>query len=70
MALSRNNDWKLAKVVEIRYADGHKKSEEVENQKEEEGAPKKTAKYDYYINYVGQERRNDRWVTEEQIRFN
>ena len=55
--------------MEIRYADGHKKPEESENEKIEEGPPKKTAKYDYYINYVGQERRNDRWICEEQIRF-
>ena len=65
MALSRKNEWKLAKVVEIRYADGQKLPEEPENGKSEEGPPQKTAKYDYYINYVGQERRNDRWVSEE-----
>ena len=65
MALSRKNEWKLAKVVEIRYADGQEKPDDPEIMKDEEGEPKKTAKYDYYINYVGQERRNDRWVHED-----
>ena len=37
MALSRKNEWKLAKVVEIRYADGHEVPEEPENAKNEEG---------------------------------
>ena len=26
-------------------------------------------KYEYYINYAGFQRRNDKWVTEEEIRL-
>lgn len=30
----------------------------------------KNIKYEYYINYLEFQRRNDRWVTEEEIRLN
>ena len=52
LALSRTNQWKLARVVEIRYADGSKKPEKEEGKVEEE-SKSKPAKYEYYINYAG-----------------
>ena len=45
-----------------------KAMEDLENKENENELPK-AMRYEYYIHYLGQDRRNDRWVTEHFLKL-
>lgn len=68
------SEWKLAKVIEIRkvgdFGEEIVKEEAVDLDEKFKGLevdPK--IQYEYYINYIGVQRRNDRWVDDSEMRF-
>ena len=71
-----NSTWKVAEVIEIRkardpndleYSFSYGLQPSLENQNEEES--KEHVKVEYYVSYLGIDRRNDRWVTEDMVKI-
>lgn len=78
MALMRDGkEWRLSTIKDIRRARKQSEDEIMVNHSEEAKIlnNEKThenhdgQQYEYYISYSGLQRRNDRWVTEQEIRI-
>ena len=80
LALDRDGTWKAARIMEVRkrvYIDSDdepvehdEKPKEDKNEPKENGDSHHRAKeFEYYVNYLELERRNDRWLLETQVRI-
>lgn len=68
LAVMRNSkEWQLAKIVDVRLARG---APPVLDATSMEGVEEeRKLQFDYYVHYVGLQRRNDRWASEEDVRL-
>ena len=81
MALDRDNKWKAAEILEVRdrvYLDSDDEVEPAQDTKDvrdkdaaekQNGHHRKKEEFEYYCHILELERRNDRWLTEDQVRI-
>jgi trimethylamine:corrinoid methyltransferase-like protein len=66
-------EWKLAVIKEVRKAKNDDeedfKFDTTEESKLKHFGGDENMKFEYYISYVGLQRRNDRWVEEDEVRI-
>lgn len=68
MAKFEDINWKVAEVIEVSLSDSYKEKKAAANSAAEENKDDDDKKkFKYYIHFIGENRRLDKWVVEDEI---